>query len=378
MKNIYVLFFLLLNIYGYTQTVNTFYSSAGIDDGLAFDNEGNLYGARYTGSKVEKITPDGVRTTFVSGLDTPNGLAFDSEGNLHVIDNQGGKILRVSPDMTVDTYVPNIFSPSGIVKMPDSDTMIVSSWQGDKLVKVAPDGSLSDFVVGGGLDGPVGLAYDENNTLYVGNYNDRWIFSISPSGDLDTLTRLNVSGTNIGFIAYQNDFIYATIPWDNKIYKVDLDGNYELFAGSNAGNTDGDISVAKLNGPNGIIVSPGGDSLYISDFNTNSVRIISNLEGTVGTNDFIRKPTILESKLMPNPAKEKTSLSFEMIESEEVNISIFDINGRQVKTILNNQLLSVGKYKFSIDVNEFAYGSYFVQIKTKAGSEVVRKLVKVK
>ena len=378
MKNIYVLFFLLFNIYGYTQTVNTFYSSAGIDDGLAFDSEGNLYGSRYTGSKVEKITTDGVRTTFVSGLDTPNGLAFDSDGNLHVIDNQGGKILRVSPDMTVDTYVPNIYSPSGIVKMPDSDTMIISSWEGNKLVKVAPDGSLSDFVVGGGLNGPVGLAYAENNILYVGNYNDRWIFSISPSGNLDTLTRLNVTGNNIGFIAYQNDFIYATIPWDNKIYKVDLDGNYELFAGSSAGNTDGDISAARLNGPNGIIVSPGGDSLYISDFNTASVRIISNLEGTVGTNDFIRKSTILESKLMPNPAKEKTSLSFELIESEEVNISVFDINGQLVKSILNSQLLPKGKHEFSININQLAHGTYFVQIKTKNGNEVVRKLVKVK
>ena len=283
--------------------------------GLAFDSEGNLYGARYTGSKVEKITHDGVRTTFVSGLDTPNGLAFDSNGNLHVIDNQGGEILRVSPDMTVDIYVPNILSPSGIVKMPDSDTMIVSNWEGDKLVKVAPDGSLSDFVVGGGLEGSVGLAYDENNTLYVGNYNDLWIFSISPSGNLDTLTRLNVSGNNIGFIAYRDNFIYATIPWDNKVYKVDLDGNYELFAGSSADNTDGDISVAKLNEPNGIIVSPGVDNLYISDFNTNSVRIISNVEDTVGTNDFIRKPTILESKIIPNPAIKETSLSFELIES---------------------------------------------------------------
>ena len=378
MKNIYVLFFLLLNIYGYTQTVNTFYSSAGIDDGLAFDSEGNLYGARYTGSKVEKITPDGVRTTFVSGLNTPNGLAFDSEGNLHVIDNQGGKILRVSPDMTVDTYVPNIYSPSGIVKMPDSDTMIVSSWEGDKLIKVAPDGSYTDFVVGGGLEGPVGLAYDENNILYVGNYNDRWIFSISPSGNLDTLTKLNVSGNNIGFIAYRDGFIYATVPWGNKVYKVDLNGNYELFAGDIAGNTDGDISAARFNGPNGIILSPGGDSLIISDFNTNSVRIISNLEGTVGVDDFIRKRTILESKLMPNPAKVKTDLLFDLTESEEVSISIFDINGRQVKTILNNKLLSTGKHQFAFDINELEYGSYFVQIKTKSGNEVVRKLVKVK
>ncbi|MFK7773146.1 MAG: T9SS type A sorting domain-containing protein [Saprospiraceae bacterium] len=378
MKNIYVLFFLMFSIYGNAQTVSTFYSSAGVDDGLAFDSEGNLYGARYNGSKVEKITPDGVKTTFVSGLDTPNGLAFDSQGNLHVIDNQGGKILRVSPDMSVDTYVPNIFSPSGIIKMPDSDTMIVSSWEGDKLIKVAPDGSYEDFVVGEGLEGPVGLAYDENNTLYVGNYNDRWIFSISPSGNLDTLTKLNVSGNNIGFIAYRDGFIYATIPWDNKVYKVDLDGNYELFAGTSAGNIDGDVPNARLNGPNGIILSPGGDSLYISDYNTASVRIISNLEGTVGTDDFIRKSTILKSKLIPNPANEKTELSFDLIGSEEVNISIFDIEGREVKTILNNKLLPTGNHKLTIDVNELEHGSYFVQIKTKRGDEVVRKLVKVK
>ena len=57
MKNIYILFFLLFSIYGTAQTVSTFYSNAGIDDRLAFDQEGNLYGARYTGSNVEKITP---------------------------------------------------------------------------------------------------------------------------------------------------------------------------------------------------------------------------------------------------------------------------------------------------------------------------------
>lgn len=37
----------------------------------------------------------------------------------------------------------------------------------------------------------------------------------------------------------------------------------------------------------------------------------------------------------------------------------------------------MGNHKFSINVNQLAYGSYFVQIKVKDGSEVVRRLVKI-
>ena len=371
------LIILLLTISGYSQTVSTFYQNSSIDDGLAFDSQGNLYGSHYTGSIVWKITPDGVRSIFMSGLDTPNGLAFDSNGDLHVVDNQGGAIHKVAPDSTVTTYVPNIFSPSGIIKMPDSDTMIVSSWEGDKLIKVAPDGTLTDFVIGNGLEGPVGLAYDENDNLLVANYNDRWIFSVNPSGVLDTLTRLNVAGSNIGFIAYKDGFTYATIPWDHKIYKVDAEGNYELYIGTSAGNTDGDVSVATLNGPNGIIFSPGGDSLYVSDFNSRSIRIISNLNGTVGTNDFFQALSIRESKISPNPVTQKANLDFTLAEQREVDILVFNINGQQINTVLKNQNLPAGNYSIPVNLKGLTKGTYFVQIKTNHGEEVVKKVVKI-
>ena len=312
----------------------------------------------------------------MTGLNTPNGLAFDSNGDLHVVDNQGGAIYKVAPDSTITELVPNIFSPSGIIKMPESDTMIVSCWEGNRLVKVAPDGSYETFIQGNGLVGPVGLAYDENDNLYVGNYTNRWIYKVSPTGVLDTITYLNVPGQNIGFIAYREGFIYATIPWDNKIYKVDLEGNYELYAGSSQGSTDGDILEATFNQPNGILLSPGGDSLYISDFNTRSIRIISNIDGTVGTNDFIRNSSIAASSIAPNPAFQKVNLNFQLLKKEVVTISVFNINGQSVRSVLNNRELLSGNHTIKIDTIDFPNGTYFIQIKTKSGDEVVKKLVK--
>ena len=375
MKSVYTLILLFFTFSGNAQTISTFYQNASIDDGLAIDSEGNLYGSHYTGSIVWKITPDGVRSKFMSGLDTPNGLAFDSNGDLYIVDNQGGKIYKVAPDSTVTTLVPDIFSPSGIIKMPESDTMVVSCWEGNRLVKVAPDGSYETFVQGNGLVGPVGLAYDENDNLYVGNYTNRWIYRVSPSGNIDTITHLNVPGQNIGFIAYREGFIYATIPWDNKIYKVDPEGNYELYAGSSQGSKDGDISEATFNQPNGILLSPGGDSLYISDFNTRSVRIISNIDGTVGTNDFIHQSSISESVVAPNPAIFKANLDFELSEEEIVSIIIFNIKGQLMDTVLNNQILPAGKHQFPIDTGHLPSGNYFIQISSNSGDEVVKKLV---
>ena len=121
MKNIYILIFLFLTTSGYAQTISTFYQNASVDDGLAFDSEGNLYGSQYTWSIVWKFTPDGERSKFMTGLDTPNGL-----------------------------------------------------------VKVAPDGSYETYIQGNGLVGPVGLAYDENENLYVGNYTNSWIYKVNP------------------------------------------------------------------------------------------------------------------------------------------------------------------------------------------------------
>ncbi len=129
------------------------------------------------------------------------------------------------------------------------------------------------------LDGPVGLCYGSDSSLYIGNFNDRKIYRFYQ----DTLSYLaqipGNQGINLGFITYSKGWIYGTGFQNNKIFRVHptaLD-SVEVYAGSSAGNLDGSLGQAKFNGPNGIISSYGADSLLISDFNTGNIRIISGI-----------------------------------------------------------------------------------------------------
>ena len=112
-----VLLAILITITGYAQTVSTFVGPGiNIDDDMIMDAAGNIYGSRYTGSRVYKVTPDGVVSVYAQGIVSPNGLAIDSNGILYVADNQGNKIYKITSDSTKTQYGPNLSSPSGLLK----------------------------------------------------------------------------------------------------------------------------------------------------------------------------------------------------------------------------------------------------------------------
>ena len=74
-------------------------------------------------------------------------------------------------------------------------------------------------------------------------------------------------------------------------------------------------------------------------------------------------------KSYPNPTREFLNLEFS--DSETGNIQIFDLTGRNVKTLKvesTNQL--------QIDVHDLTVGMYFLQFKTAAGKTYVSKFIK--
>ena len=64
----------------------------------------------------------------------------------------------------------------------DSDTLIVTSYTGNRVVKLAPDGSI-EFLTDSRLNGPVGLCYDDDTTLPYLISTIR-IFKVTPEGAL--------------------------------------------------------------------------------------------------------------------------------------------------------------------------------------------------
>ncbi len=361
------------------QTVTTVAANASIDDALLFDTAGNLYGSNYEGATIFKMTPNGTVSTFANGFTTPNGLAFDQAGFLYMADNVGNRIYKIATDGSPTSFVPNIFNPSGLIFEHDSDTLIATSYSGNKLMKIAPDGSVTDFVTSG-MNGPVGLAYDDNHNLYVAEFGaanasgGRKIFKITPDGVVTLHAQLS-SGGSIGFIAYCKGYLYATLIYSHKIYRIDLAGNKALWLGSTAGNADGEAAVAKFNGPNGIIANASQDTLYVSDFNSKSVRRITNLGGASA---LLEKDLNFQFSLSPNPSSSQLELAFELPKNMAVEAWLIDSQGNSVQHLLQKTDLQAGQHRFSATLAELPPGHYFCQISLDDKFEFVKKLVLVR
>lgn len=365
-------------VYLSSQTVTTFVANAGIDDALTFDQMGNLYGSHYLGTSVFKITPNGVVSTYSSGFNTPNGLAFDASGNLFMADNVGNRIYKILPDGTSEVFVSNFPGPSGLLFEHDSDTLIATSYTGpgSSVAKIAPDGTVSDFLTGG-MSGPVGLAYDNDHNLYVAEFGNanasggRKIFKVTPDGELSLHAQLP-GGGSIGFIAFCDGYLYATMIYSHKIYRIGLDGSAELWLGSSAGNTDGDAATAKFNSPNGITANATQDTLYISDFNTRSIRMVTNLDGVSAVKNAAPD---FRFQVSPNPAASELALAFSLPSSMQVEARLLAQDGSLVREIINGETLPAGNQTLRSQVGGLPMGIYYCQMVFDGNWSLVKKLV---
>lgn len=356
----------------HAQTVTTITTNASkIDDDIIFDTAGNLYGSNYIGSKVYKLTPDGVESIFASGFGNPNGLAFNDDGTLIMADNTANKLYKIFPDGSKEVFVDSLPGPSGVLRAAGSDTLLVTSYITHEIWKVAPDGSISTFLTHPQFNGPVGMCYDDSLNLYIANFSDRKIFKMTPNGQVTFFTQPPL-GQFIGFLTYTKGSLYATAMEAHKIYKIDLEGNYAVWLGSTIGALDGDASVAKFNRPNGIRPSSTGDTLYVSDFGTKRVRMITNLGGTSATKELMSEWKVSVS---PNPLTNTAQITFELPNAAMMSIGLYDEAGRLVQSVLENEKLPQGRHQYSLARNGLNAGIYFLQIQSSEGHLLAKKVV---
>jgi len=78
----------------------------------------------------------------------------------------------------------------------------------------------------------------------------------------------------------------------------------------------------------------------------------------------------------PNPFNPSTNISFEISKNANVQITIFDITGKKITTLVNHLLLP-GKYNFQFDGNGLSSGVYLCKINIQ-NNIIVQKLVLTK
>ena len=108
--------------------------------------------------------------------------------------------------------------------------------------------------------------------------------------------------------------------------------------------------------------SDEGNNLYIDDIN---------ITGPVGVEEVISENDL---SIYPNPSENNIYVDFNLNTDEQVEITLNDITGKNIKTILNSKL-NKGTHSVVIDRNELnSSGIYFLNLKTN-NSTIVRKIL---
>ena len=84
----------------------------------------------------------------------------------------------------------------------------------------------------------------------------------------------------------------------------------------------------------------------------------------------------MENKILlfPNPASHKFILEYELIQSANVQIELYDVIGHKVKTVTQNSFEEKNKYSYSVNLEDLSTGIYFVKLKIN-NSETTIKLI---
>ena len=226
-------------------------------------------------------------------------------------------------------------SPSGIIKDKDSEDMIFTNFVINSINRLSPEGVVSIISDAAGLNGPVGLAYDDQGVLFTGNFNDRDIYRVELDGTIQYIANPG-EASNLGFIAFAQGKLWGTVIGEHKLYRIEP---YQVeqvveYAGSTAGGQDGDLEEATFSQPNGISFDPSGQTMYVTDFGTKNLRIISDV-AVLG----IGKPATrgFEVAVYPNPTSDSLQVDLDN-QLGSTQIRLYDAMGKEVMCAeLDNQ-----------------------------------------
>src|SRR5579871_348566 len=200
--------------------------------GIAVDRLGNLYFSDTDNHRVRKMNTGGVITLLAgtgapgfSGdgapaagaqLNLPRGLAADPNGNIYIADFNNNRVRRVGSDSTITTIAGTGDKGSGgdggaataalsmaprDVALDAAGNLYISEFEGHRVRKVAPDGTISTAAgigiaglrgdggpaVNAQLQYPAGLAFDRNGTLYIADSGNGLIRAMLPGGVIHTV-----------------------------------------------------------------------------------------------------------------------------------------------------------------------------------------------
>ncbi len=80
----------------------------------------------------------------------------------------------------------------------------------------------------------------------------------------------------------------------------------------------------------------------------------------------------------PNPFNPVTNISFKLPDSEQVSLAVYDLTGRRVATLIDNQMRSSGMHVIAFDASRLASGVYIYSLELSGGQRFTNKMMLIK
>ncbi|MCK4641662.1 MAG: T9SS type A sorting domain-containing protein [Candidatus Marinimicrobia bacterium] len=89
-------------------------------------------------------------------------------------------------------------------------------------------------------------------------------------------------------------------------------------------------------------------------------------------------PSYFQISNYPNPFNGKTTIAYSIMEESIVNISVYDIGGREIARLVDNEFRQAGGYEFLWSQPKIPTGIYFVRFTDNHGQQTTCKIVFLK
>jgi gluconolactonase len=218
--------------------------------GLAFASNGEPVFCDQERGAVRVLVANGSTLTLVdraegASLNRPNDLAYDAAGNLvftcpgHSRVDPTGSVWCLGSEGEVSAVVKGLRFPNGLAFSPDGRTLVVAETYGQRLWKGAWDGCHRRWIdpqpwaFAGGPNGPDGVAYGADGTLFVAVFGLGLVKRFSPAGELiEQMVLPGSQPTNVAFDPRGRLGLVVTEAQTGAVYSIPTAGpGAALFTG---------------------------------------------------------------------------------------------------------------------------------------------------
>jgi hypothetical protein len=339
--------------------------------------------------------------SFAQSYNSPESIEFDYANNRWLIANNSGNniLARNSATGAVTVFAPCSGGPHGIEIV--NDTLYVNAGGSIKLFNLNNGAAIATIAMGATFLN--GLTHD-NTYLYSTDFSAKKIYRVNIATRAFSVFVNATSGTSspngIIYDAANNRCVFVGWGASAPIKAVDVTtGAVTTIITSTLGNCDG-------------ITMDGAGNYYISSWTGNKITRFTNtftspttvvtglsnpaeifyntLTDTLGntnsgtlnntTYHYFGSPTSITEienettlTLFPNPIQKSATIIFDLEESEQVNISMYDAKGAFVQLVSDSKLAK-GKNQFEIERGTLSAGNYVLKV-TTAKKVLTHKLV---